>query len=163
MKNVSITLRQAEKADMPAVLQLIKELAAFEKAPQEVTITLGQLEEDGFGDNPIFKVLLAEADKQVVGMALYHYSYSTWKGKCLYLEDLVVSEAWRGKGVGTILLQSLTDIARKEEAKRLHWQVLDWNEPAIKLYQKMGAIMEPEWVNCKLTEAQLRDKQLFEL
>ncbi len=147
----NLLLRFATKEDMPFVLELIKELASYERAPDEVTISIGDLEKDGFGDNPIFKALLAVVDDQIAGMSFYYYSYSTWKGKCIYIEDIIVKEAFRGKGVGSILFDEIIEIAYQEDARRLEWQVLDWNEPGINFYKKYDADFDNSWVNGKLT------------
>ncbi|MBA4304049.1 MAG: GNAT family N-acetyltransferase [Sphingobacteriaceae bacterium] len=143
---------------MPAVHALIHELATYEKAPEEHTCTLEQLTEDGFGPNPVFECLVAEMpDKSVVGMALFYTKYSTWKGKCIFLDDLMVHEPYRSLGIGKALLHELMRLARDRKAQRLEWQVLDWNEPAIGFYRALGAELDPTWINCKLTFKQLQD------
>ncbi len=152
---MNITLRKAEKSDIPEILELIKELAAYERAPQEVTVTAGDLERDGFGNNPIFEVILAYSEEQLLGMAFYYFSYSTWKGKCLYLEDIIVKEQYRGNKAGKLLFEAVIRKAKEVGAKRMHWQVLDWNEPAINFYKKYNAVLDNTWVNGKLTEEQL--------
>lgn len=144
------TIRQGTKEDLPAALELIKELALFEKAPEQVTNTLAMMEEDGFGSTPIFAFIVAEDDKQVVGMSMYYYRYSTWKGKRLYLEDLVVTESKRGSGIGKLLFEETISIAKQTKCTGMTWQVLDWNEPAINLYKKYDAIIEDEWLNCNI-------------
>ena len=149
-------IRPATKADLPAIMQLIRELALFEKAPEQVTNTLAAMEADGFGEKPVFELHVAEWNGEVVGMALYFVKYSTWKGKGLYLDDLVVTEKHRGKGIGTKLLRAYLTVAQEIRARQAHWQVLDWNTPAIDLYRKMGASIEGEWLDCKLTEEQIR-------
>ncbi len=153
---MEITLRNAVKTDIPDILELIKELALYERAPLEVTITTEDLEKDGFGENPIFHVIMAYADGLVAGMAFYFFSYSTWKGKCLYLEDIIVKEHLRGNKIGKILFEAVIDIAKATRAKRMHWQVLDWNEPAINFYGKYNALLDNTWVNGKFTEEQLQ-------
>ena len=153
---MNIQLRKANKEDLPQVLELIRELALYERAPQEVTITLKDLEEDGFGGNPLYEIILAEDDKSLCGMAFYYTAYSTWKGKCLYLEDIIVPESLRGRGIGKMLFDAVVIKARDMGAKRMMWQVLDWNEPAINFYKKYDALLDPSWVNGKLTEEQLR-------
>lgn len=150
-----ITIRKAIPTDMPEVLDLIKELAVYEKAPDEVIITDEDLIRDGFGDRPLFWAFVAEKENKIVGIALYYYRYSTWKGKCIYLEDLVVRESERRQGIGKKLFDVMIELARKEEVERLMWEVLDWNELAINFYKKYNVIMEPEWVTCKLVRAQL--------
>ena len=150
-------LREASKEDLPAVLELIQELALYEKAPAEVTITLEELEEDGFGNHPLFHIILAEREGEIAGMAFYFISYSTWKGKCIYLEDIIVKENMRGKGIGACLFEEMIRVGKRLGAKRLSWQVLDWNEPAIHFYKKYGADLDPEWLNGRLVEAELND------
>jgi GNAT superfamily N-acetyltransferase len=154
---MKISLRKAVKTDIPEILSLIRELALYERAPEEVTITAEDLEKDGFGSNPIFEVLLAYDNEQLLGMAFYYYSYSTWKGKCLYLEDIIVKEQFRGNKVGKTLFESVIKKAKEVNAKRMHWQVLDWNEPAINFYQKYSAVLDNTWVNGKLTESQIKE------
>ena len=153
---MKILLRKAEKKDIPEIIKLIKELATYERASQEVTVTAEDLEKDGFGDNPIFEVLLAYNDAQLVGMAFYYFSYSTWKGKCLYLEDIIVKEQFRGNKAGKILFEAVIKKANEVGAKRMHWQVLDWNEPAINFYKRYNAVLDNTWINGKLTEEQIK-------
>ncbi|MEI6122090.1 MAG: GNAT family N-acetyltransferase [Bacteroidota bacterium] len=153
---MEIKLRKAVKTDIPEILKLIKELALYERAPLEVSVTETDLETDGFGQNPIFYVIMAYADEMVAGMAFYYFSYSSWKGKCLYLEDIIVKEHLRGNKIGKILFDKVIQIAKKTNAKRMHWQVLDWNEPAINFYKKYDAILDSSWVNGKLTHEQLQ-------
>lgn len=147
---MNITIRDAQKEDLPAVLDLVKELALYEKAPEEVTITLEELEKDGFGEHPLYWIILAENEDGIVGMSFYYIRYSTWKGKCLYLEDIVVKEAFRGQKVGKLLFEETIKAAKKMNAKLMNWQVLDWNEPAINFYKKFDAELDEEWVNGKL-------------
>ncbi len=148
-------IRKGKPADLPEVHALIRELAVFEKAPDAVTNTVEQLEEDGFGKNPVYGLLVAEHQDSIVGMAIYFTKYSTWKGKGLYLDDIVVSETFRGQGIGTKLFEAVLQVAREEKMKTMHWQVLDWNTPAIDFYKKYGASLEGEWLDCKLTEEQI--------
>lgn len=143
-------IRKGERADLPAALRLIKELALFEKAPQEVTNTLEMMEEDGFGPNPIYGFIVAEQDEDILGMSMYYYRYSTWKGKRLYLEDLIVTEKARGSGIGKQLLDRTVEIAKETNCTGVMWQVLDWNTPAIEFYKKYGASLDEEWINCNL-------------
>ncbi len=140
---------------MPAVLGLIRELAEYEKAPGEVALTAEELRRDGFGPRPAFEALLAEEDGEALGMAFYYLSYSTWKGRCVHLEDLVVKRAHRGRGIGRALLGRVEEKARELGARRLQWQVLAWNEPAIEFYRKIGAEVSGEWLNCRLAGARL--------
>ena len=150
-----ITIRKGEKKDIPAVLGLIKELALFEKAPLEVTNTAADMERDGFSDSPVFMLQVAENDSVIVGMAIYFIKYSTWKGKGVYLDDIVVNENFRQQGIGKLLLEAVILHSHELGAKQLHWQVLDWNEPAIKFYEKYKATFDREWINCKLSEHQI--------
>jgi GNAT superfamily N-acetyltransferase len=144
---MQITIRRATKEDCPALLGLIKELADYEKAPQEVTVSLGHFEESGFGTQPVWWGFVAELDSVVVGFALYYIRYSTWKGQCLYLEDFLVTEQQRGKGIGALLFERIIQEAKEKGFRRMVWQVLDWNEPALNFYKKYDAKLDPEWVN----------------
>ena len=144
---MSIVIRDAVRGDVPAMFELIKELALYEKAPEQVTNTIEQMYIDGFGENPIFGTIVSEVDDEIVGMALYYYRYSTWKGKRLYLEDLIVAETMRGRGLGEKLLNKIIEKARQTACTGLIWQVLDWNEPAINFYKKFGARFDEGWVN----------------
>lgn len=155
---MSFKIRLAEAKDMPDVLSLIQELALYEKAPQEVTVTVEELVRDGFGPRPLFEVLLGELNGELVGIAFYFISYSTWKGPCLYLEDLVVTESHRGKGYGKELFVAVAKKAKEMKARRMSWQVLDWNQPAIDFYQHMGASLDPEWLNGRYTYEQIQEK-----
>ena len=141
------------------MLTLIQELATFEREPDAVETTVESMKQDGFGEHPVFEFFLAEDAQQIVGLALYFYSYSTWKGKCLYLEDLIVTEAYRGRGLGRRLLDRVVMKAKKENAKRVVWQVLDWNTSAIDFYKSLGADLLPEWITCRLTEEQIQEYQ----
>lgn len=151
-----MTVRKGTREDLPAVMKLIKELAEYEKASHEVEIGLTQLEKDGFGEKPVYEFYVAENDKEVVGMALFYYRYSTWKGKAIYLEDLVVRASERGQGYGKLLLDAIVHEAKKVDAKQVRWQVLDWNTPAINFYRKLGADLDNEWINCTLNAEQIR-------
>lgn len=142
---------------MPSVLGLIKELALYEKAPQEVTITLDELLEDGFCENPIYRLFVAEQENAIVGIALYYEKYSTWKGRSLYLEDIIVTESQRRKGIGHALFEAVIGVAKERNSARMEWQVLDWNEPAINFYKKYEANLDPEWLNGKLTHKQIQE------
>ncbi len=144
---MSIIIRESVREDVPAMFELVKELALYENAPEQVTNTIEQMYADGFGENPIFGAIISEVDGTVVGMALYYFRYSTWKGKRLYLEDLIVSETMRGQGLGEKLLEATIEQARKTDCTGLMWQVLDWNEPAINFYKKFGARFDEEWLN----------------
>lgn len=143
-------IRKGVKDDLPAVHALIRELALFEKAPEQVITSVETMEKDGFGNDPVFRFIVAEADGKIVGMALFFTKYSTWRGKGLYLDDLIVTEAYRGKGIGQQLLDAVFHEAKSMGAKQIHWQVLDWNTPAIEFYKKVGARIEAEWWDCKV-------------
>lgn len=152
----NLTIRRGQEADLPQVLALIQELAEYERAPHEVTNTLADMQRDGFGPEPIFKFFVAEQPEgRIIGIALYYTAYSTWKGRMLYLEDLVVTEDLRGTGIGKRLFDAVVAEARHTGANRMKWQVLEWNEPAIGFYKKIGANLDPEWHNGNLTAEQL--------
>ncbi|SHK88427.1 L-amino acid N-acyltransferase YncA [Chitinophaga jiangningensis] len=146
----NITLRVARKEDCPRLLELIRELAEYEKASQEVTVTLEHFEAAGFGENPVWKAFVAEVNEQIVGFALYYVRYSTWKGCRLYLEDIIVTEKWRGKKIGQLLFEQLFKEAREKQFSGITFQVLEWNEPAINFYKKFQAKFDPEWVNVSI-------------
>lgn len=149
-------LRRGTAADLPQVLALIQELAVYEKAPDAVTNTLAAMQRDGFGPQPIFGFFVLEnAAQQLVGLALFYTAYSTWKGRMLYLEDLVITEAARRGGMGRLLFDAVVAEARATGANRMKWQVLEWNEPAIGFYRKLGAQIETEWLNGNLDADQL--------
>lgn len=150
-------IRKGKKEDLPGVFKLINELALFEKAPEEVTNTIEAMEIDGFGENPVFGFHIAEAEGVIVGMALYFIKYSTWKGKGLYLDDLIITESMRGKGLGQKLFDVFMQEAKAIDAKQVHWQVLDWNTPAVDFYKKLGAKIDVEWWDCKMTETQIKN------
>lgn len=150
-------IRKGENTDIPSLLALIKELAHYEKAPLEVSVTIEQLIEDGFGPNKIFDFFVAELNNQVVGIALYYTKYSTWKGRCIFLEDIIVSEVHRGKGIGKLLFDEVAKIAKEQRVERLEWQVLEWNTPAIEFYKKYNATLDSEWLNGKLVYSQLQE------
>lgn len=148
-------IRVAVKADCPRLMELVRELALFERAPEEVTVTLEEFEEAGFGAKPVWKAFVVEADDMIVGFAVYYIRYSTWKGSRLYLEDLIVTEAYRGRGIGKLLFDRLFQETRELGFSGMVWQVLDWNEPAIKFYEKYGANIEAGWLNASLTKEQI--------
>ncbi len=147
---MEIKIREGKKEDVPAALDLVKELALFEKAPEQVITNVEQMVADGFGENPVYKLLVAEVENNVVAVAIYFIKYSTWKGKGIYLDDIVVKENLRGKGIGKKLFEAVVAEAKKLSSKQMHWQVLDWNEPAINFYKKYNAEFDSGWVNCKL-------------
>ena len=149
-------VRKGNKADLPAVLALIKELAVYEKAPLEVTLTLEELERDGFGEKPVYSLFVAESRGEIIGMALYYLKYSTWKGTCIFLEDIIVKEQYRGYKVGLKLFEAIVRVSKEMNVPRMEWQVLDWNEPAINFYKKFNSYLDDGWINCKLVHAQIQ-------
>ena len=154
----SITIRKGTPSDMEAVHGLVRELAEFENAPEQVETSAEIFREDGFGANPLPRFLVAEtAEKLIAGAAVYYLTYSTWKGKMMYLDDLIVTQSMRRKGVGEALFGALIAEAKSLDVRQLRWHVLDWNEPAIKFYQKINAELDPEWITCKLTREQLHN------
>ena len=145
-------IRKGLKTDMPGVLKLIKELAIFEKEPTAVVITVNDLERDGFGKNPLFQTFVAEIDGEIVGTALYYFRYSTWKGKTIHLEDLIVTEKMRGSGIGYRLYSEIIKQGKIENVRRIEWNVLDWNTPAIDFYKKSGARILEDWLVAQMDE-----------
>tara|TARA_B100001758_G_C18298090_1_gene550806 strand:+ start:242 stop:718 length:477 start_codon:yes stop_codon:yes gene_type:complete len=152
---VNINIRKGTKEDLPIVLDLIKELAEYEGSLKEVSLTLKELEDDGFGDYPYYSFLIAEKDKEVVGMSFYWIRYSTWKGKFLFLEDFVIKREYRQKGIGALLFEATTKVCQDLNLKGMCWQVLDWNTPAINFYKKYNADISSKWLNGKLTRQQI--------
>lgn len=148
---MSVTIRRAVKEDCPRLLELIHELALYEKAPEEVTVTFDHFVESGFGNNPVWWAFVAEVDGKVEGFALYYIRYSTWKGQRLYLEDLIVTEKMRGRGLGKLLFDRLIEETREKGFSGMVWQVLDWNEPAINFYKKYKAGFDAGWINCSVS------------
>ena len=149
---MEIRIRAAQKSDMVSVHKLITELAVFENEPEAVKVTVADLEKDGFGDHPLFHCFVAEVDEKVVGIALVYPRYSTWSGPVVHLEDLIVSEAMRGKGVGSKLLEAVVRYGYQQGVKRISWEVLDWNEPAITFYENKGAKVLRDWDVVQLDE-----------
>jgi len=149
-------IRKGTPEDMPAVLELIKELAAFEKEPEAVVVTADDLLRDGFGSNPLFHTFVAEVEGEIVGMALYYYRYSTWKGKTIHLEDLIVKEKMRGTGIGMALYTEIMKQGKADGVRRIEWNVLDWNRNAIDFYEKSGARVLDDWRVVQMTEEGLR-------
>ncbi|WDF66999.1 GNAT family N-acetyltransferase [Sphingobacterium oryzagri] len=145
-----LKIRKAQQEDCPALLQLIHQLAAYEKEPDAVTVSMKEFVDSGFGAQPVWGAFVAERDNKIVGMALYYIRYSTWKGRRLYLEDLIVTASERGAGIGKMLLDKTIDFAKAEGYSGMMWQVLDWNEPAINFYKKYKADFDSEWVNVSL-------------
>ena len=144
-------IRKVVKSDCPRLLELIRELAVYEKAPAEVTVTLEHFTESGFGQKPVWWAFAAEEEGKVEAFALYYIRYSTWKGQRMYLEDILVTEKMRGRGLGKLLMERLIAEAKEKKLSGIVWQVLEWNEPAINFYKKFDAHFDPEWVNCSIT------------
>ncbi|MDX5586381.1 MAG: GNAT family N-acetyltransferase [Aureibaculum sp.] len=143
-------IRYGERRDMSSVLKLVNELAVFEKEPNAVKVTVDDLIGNGFKDNPAFLTFVAELEGVIVGMALFYNRFSTWEGPSLHLEDLIVTEKFRGKGIGKALYDKVLDFALQKGIKRVEWVVLDWNEPAITFYKSTGAIMLEDWNICQI-------------
>ncbi|MFH7018964.1 GNAT family N-acetyltransferase [Flavobacterium sp. FlaQc-47] len=140
-----MNIRKGNPEDMESVLGLIQDLAIFEKEPEAVVITVDDLVRDGFGENPLFHVFVAEVEQEIVGIALYYYRYSTWKGKTIHLEDLIVKDKMRGTGLGSALYTAIMKQGKKDNVRRVEWNVLDWNTPAVKFYENSGAKILEEW------------------
>lgn len=155
---MDISIRRGMKKDCPRLLELVKELAEYEKAPNEVTVTLDHFTASGFGENPVWWAFVACTNssspngktENIVGFALYYIRFSTWKGQRMYLEDLLVTNEMRGKGIGKLLMNRLIEEAKEKKLPAIVWQVLDWNEPAINFYKKYKSSFDPEWVNCSI-------------
>jgi len=148
---MNIIIRKAAKEDCPRMMELVQELAIYEKAPGEVTVSLDHFVESGFGENPVWWAFVAEMNGKVEGFALYYIRYSTWKGQRMYLEDLIVTENLRGLGAGSLLVNKLIEVAKEKNYSGIAWQVLEWNEPAINFYKKyFDANFDPEWINCSI-------------
>jgi len=154
MENIQI--RSAIKEDCPRLLELIQELADYEKAPEEVIVTLEHFTESGFGLHPVWWAFVAEVDGMVEGFALYYIRYSTWKGQRMYLEDLIVTDKMRGKGLGKLLFDRLLEEVKEKNFQGMVWQVLDWNQPAINFYKKYNAAFDAGWVNCSVNNPDFR-------
>lgn len=150
-------IRKAQKDDMPEVLSLIKELAEFEKEPEAVDIEVEDLQRDGFGKNPLFTCFVAEVEDRIVGMALFYFRYSTWKGKTVHLEDLIVKKSMRGMGIGSALFRQTMEFARQNKVKRVEWVVLNWNKNALGFYEKSGAEILKDWRLVQFDEKSLKD------
>jgi GNAT superfamily N-acetyltransferase len=148
-------IRKGTKEDIPDLLRLIRELARYEKAEHEVSNTPEMMLKDGFEDNPVFGSYVAEVNGHIVGLAIYYYRYSTWKGKRIYLEDIIVTESHRGAGVGKLLFEEVMATVLRENCTGMMWQVLDWNEPAINFYKRFKTRFDGEWINCHLEAADI--------
>lgn len=146
----NIIIREAKSEDVDDIHRLIKELAIFEKEPEAVKISIEELREDGFGDHPSYSCIVAEDNEKIVGFALYYIRYSTWNGKTVYLEDFLVDNLYRNKGIGKILFEEMIAISKKLNVRQMSWQVLDWNEGAIRFYERYNSDMEEQWVNARL-------------
>ena len=149
-------IRKAEKKDSLAILNLIKELALFEKEPESVKLKLSDIENDGFGTKPLFECIVAEINKRIIGMAIYYPRYSTWNGPTIHLEDLIVSEQYKGKGIGTQLYSNFIKTAFNSGVKRVEWNVLDWNSPAINFYKKSGAKVLEDWRSVQMHRSEMK-------
>jgi len=147
-----MNIRKGKIEDMSSVLELIKELATFEKEPNAVVVTVADLERDGFGGSPLFHTFIAEENNEIVGMALYYYRYSTWKGRTIHLEDLIVKEKMRGSGLGFELYTAVIAQGKYDGVRRIEWNVLDWNTPAIEFYEKSGAKVFKDWLVAQMDE-----------
>ena len=147
-----MNIRKGKIEDMSSVLELIKELATFEKEPNAVVVTVADLERDGFGGSPLFHTFIAEENNEIVGMALYYYRYSTWKGRTIHLEDLIVKEKMRGSGLGFELYKAVIAQGKFDGVRRIEWNVLDWNTPAIEFYEKSGAKVFKDWLVAQMDE-----------
>ncbi len=152
---MNFTIRKAKKEDAKSILELIQHLADFEKEPEAVVLTVQEIKQDGFGQQPLFQTLIAEVDKKVVGMALYYYRYSTWKGKTIHLEDLIVFESYRKQNIGRALYDRVLQQAYKEKVRRVEWNVLDWNTPARDFYINTGAQILKGWEVVQMDEERL--------
>lgn len=152
---MNIHIQKAEEKHASEILELIKELAVFEREPDAVEVTLEEFIRDGFSENKIFDTLIALHESKVVGISLYFFKYSTWKGKTMHLEDLIVTEKYRGNGIGEQLLNATRQIAKKEQVARLEWNVLDWNQPAIDFYLKKDAEILKEWLLVRMDRGKI--------
>ena len=150
-----VIIRKGIKSDLGEVLDLIKELAEYEDALEDVEINLKDLEKDGFGVQPLFQFIVAKKQHELVGLSFYFVRYSTWKGKFLYLEDLIIKEPYRGNGIGALLFEETIKICNSEKYQGMTWQVLDWNSPAINFYKKYNSEISSKWLNGKLTKEQI--------
>jgi GNAT superfamily N-acetyltransferase len=152
---MNLSIRKATAPDMPQVLDLIKELAVFEKEPDAVEISAKILEEEGLGKNPLFTCFVAEIDGMIVGIALTYFVFSTWRGRTLHLEDLIVTQKMRGKGIGIALYAQVMKYGKEQGVKQVKWIVLDWNTPAIDFYEKTGAVLHKDWYIVAMNSSQL--------
>lgn len=156
---MSINIRTAKKEDCARLLELVNELAVYERAPQEVTVTLEEFIDAGFGEHKVWDAFIAEENGFIAGFAIYYTRYSTWKGRRLYLEDFIVTEAYRGKGIGKLLFEAVIKDAHEKNFNGMTWQVLDWNQPAINFYNKYDAQLEPGWLNVSFSKEKVAGLQ----
>lgn len=156
MNENAVIIRRGTEADVPRALDLVKELAEYERAADQVVVSVEEMVEAGFGPKAIYGMFVAELNGQVEGIAIYYTKYSTWQGKCMFLEDFIVTETLRGMGIGRKLFDAVVEVAKQNKSRRMEWQVLDWNEPAINFYKKIGANLDPEWLNGKLNFEQIQ-------
>ncbi|MBL0118750.1 MAG: GNAT family N-acetyltransferase [Saprospiraceae bacterium] len=147
---MEVVIRKALKEDCPEIMELIKELAVYEKAGGEVTVKFDHFVESGFGSNPVWWSFVATIDDKIVGIALYYVRYSTWKGQRMYLEDIVVNLEYRGHGIGKKLMDAIIVEGKEKKFNGIMWQVLDWNEPAINFYKRYDVVFDGEWLNCSI-------------
>ena len=154
---MNIFIREAVKEDCERLLELIRELAIYERAAEEVTVSLEEFLDSGFGVKPVWKAFVADVDGVIQGFGLYYIRYSTWKGRRLYLEDLLVTETMRGQGLGKLIFDKLIEEAIENGFNGMNWQVLDWNEPAINFYKKYNAVLDEGWLNVSLSKNQLEN------
>lgn len=154
---MSFTIREGRVEDMPFVLKLIKELAHFEKESDAVIVTVEDLEKDGFGETPLFKIFVAEMENKIVGMSLFYPRYSTWKGPTIHLEDLIVTEEKRGLKIGSALYKKVIEYGYNNGVKRIEWAVLDWNEPAISFYESTGATVLRDWDTAQFHREEMKN------
>jgi len=154
---MNFSIREGKIEDMPSVLNLIKELAHFEKEADAVVISVADLEKDGFGNSPLFKTFVAEVDDEIVGMALFYSRYSTWKGPTIHLEDLIVKKNKRGLNIGSALYKKVIAYGHNLGVKRMEWVVLDWNTPAIEFYKKTGAHILDDWKTVQMDELAIKN------
>lgn len=153
---MDVNIRWANEGDCPQILTLINELALYERAPEQVTVSLAHFVEAGFGKQPVWKAFVAHINDKIIGFALFYTRYSTWKGCRLYLEDFIVTENFRGKGIGKLLFEKVISEAKKAPYQGMVWQVLDWNEPAINFYNKYQTQLEQGWLNAALSAEQVK-------
>ncbi len=154
---MSIVVRKAVIEDVPQIRKLVEGLALYEKAPEEVTVSLEEFTQDGFGENPVYQCRVAVAENTIIGFSLFYIAYSTWKGKIVYLDDLFVEEAYRKSGTGKQLIDEVIFYAKEINANQVRWAVLEWNEPAISFYKKLQVEFDAAWIQCKLNKEQINN------